>query len=276
MSETRHRMPRVGIVGAGNMATALVRGFLRARLYRPKEILVSDTDPVKRRLASRRLGVRTTAENVEVVEKTRTVVLAVKPQVLDSVLEEIRPAVTGRHLVVSIAAGVSTARIEGRLGEAARVVRVMPNTPALLGRGMSVLVRGRRATVGDQRLALKLFRAVGSALAVEREDLLDPVTGLAGSGPAYVYRFAEALIAGGEKAGLPLPLAQKLALETLLGAAHMLVESGESPQRLREMVTSPGGTTLAGLEELERRGFFEAVVAAIEAATRRSRELGGS
>jgi pyrroline-5-carboxylate reductase len=190
------------------------------------------------------------------------------------VLDEIRPHLTGAHVLISIAAGVPTRRIEARLGGAPRVIRVMPNTPSLLGKGMAVVVRGRHAKVADERLAVRLLRAVGKAEAVEDERLLDAVTGLSGSGPAFVYLFAEALIAGGIQAGLKPDLATLLALQTMRGAAAMLQDAGETPQRLREMVTSPNGTTFAGLNELARRDFVATVAQAVLVATRRSAELG--
>jgi pyrroline-5-carboxylate reductase len=185
-----------------------------------------------------------------------------------------RPAVSAAKLFVSIAAGVPTRRLEAGLGDHARVLRVMPNTPALLGKGMSVLVRGRYATAADEKLGVRLLRAVGDAVALPDERLLDAVTGLSGSGPAYVYLMAEGLISGGVQAGLPAPLAARLALQTIAGAAAMLQETGETPEALRAMVTSPGGTTLAGLGELHRRGFKDALIAAVVSATRRSEELG--
>jgi pyrroline-5-carboxylate reductase len=209
-----------------------------------------------------------------VVRDAQVIVLAVKPQIIDAVLAEMRPSVTARQLFVSIAAGIPTARLERGLGAGARVVRVMPNTPALLGKGMSVAVRGRHATAADERLVVKLLRTVGRARAVGDERLIDAVTGLSGSGPAYVYLFAEALIAGGVSAGLAPQVAAELALQTITGAAAMLQETRESPQRLREMVTSPGGTTLAGLTELERRGFADGIAAAVVVAARRATELG--
>lgn len=257
------------------MATALIQGLLKARRYRPDAIGVSDVDRVKLTALRRRFGVVTTGDNATLARAARVIILAVKPPIIDAVLAEIHPAITRRHLVVSIAAGVPTARLEAGLGgAAARVVRVMPNTPALLALGMSVVVRGRGATAADERLTVKLMRAVGRAVAVRDEHLLDPVTGLSGSGPAYVYRFAEALIAGGVAAGLSPELARDLTYQTLTGAAAMLQETGEPPERLRAMVTSPGGTTFAGLAELDRRGFLEAVSAAVVAATTRSMELG--
>jgi pyrroline-5-carboxylate reductase len=265
---------RIGFIGGGNMATALVRGFVAAGLYRPAEIIVSDVDAGKRAALARRLKVAVAVDNATVVRAAPVLVLAVKPQIMGSVLAELRPGLTPRHLVVSIAAGWPTARLERGLGERVRVVRVMPNTPALLGQGMAVAVRGRHATPADERLVLRLLRTVGRARAVGDERLLDAVTGLSGSGPAYVYLFAEALIAGGIAVGLTPDAASELALQTITGAAAMLQQSGEPPARLRAAVTSPHGTTLAGLSELERRGFVEAVQAAVAAATRRAEELG--
>jgi pyrroline-5-carboxylate reductase len=265
---------RIGFIGGGNMATAMIKGFMAAGLYRPEQIVVSDVDAAKRSALARRLRVGVAADNLAVVRAAPVLVLAVKPQVMDGVLAELGPRLTPRHLVVSIAAGWPTARLERGLGGRPRVVRVMPNTPSLLGKGMAVAVRGRHATAADERLVLRLLRTVGRARAVADERLLDAVTGLSGSGPAYVYLFAEALIAGGIAAGLPADAAHELALQTITGAAAMLQESGESPAALRAAVTSPNGTTLAGLTEMERRGFSAAVQAAVAAATRRAEELG--
>lgn len=264
----------IGFVGGGNMATALIKGLLGAELYRPDQLGVSDVDIQKLTALRRGYKVATMADNVALVRAAKTIVIAVKPQSIDTVLEEMRPAVTPQKLFVSIAAGVTTPRLERGLGQGARIVRVMPNTPALLGKGMSALVRGRYATPADERLALRLFRAVGAAVAVADERMLDAVTGLSGSGPAYVYLFAEGLIAGGIAAGLPASLAAQLAFQTISGAAAMLQETGETPEALRAMVSSPGGTTLAGLGELGRRGFKDAIAAAVVTATRRSEELG--
>lgn len=264
----------IGCVGAGNMAVALIKGWLDTGLYRPDQIWASDVDATKRAAMRRRFKIGVTASNAELVSGSRVVVIAVKPQTIDAVLAEMRPAATTQKLFLSIAAGVPTARLEGGLSDGARVLRVMPNTPALLGKGMSVLVRGRHATAADERLGVRLLRAVGQAVAVQDEVWLDAVTGLSGSGPAYIYLLAEGLIAGGIAAGLPAPLATQLALQTLTGAAAMLQETGETPEVLRAQVTSPGGTTLAGLTELEHRGFKDAVAAAVVTATRRSQELG--
>ncbi len=257
---------KLGFIGAGNMAGALVKGVLAAGLYRAADLWVTDSVPEQRRRVRRRYGVSAARDNRELVRGSQIVLLAVKPQVLPEVLKEVEPDVSSHHLFISIAAGVPLRRLETGLGGHARVVRVMPNTPALLGKGMSVLVNGSRATPGDLRRALRIFRG--------DELFLDPVTGLSGSGPAYVYRFAEALIEGGMRQGLPADVVGRLVFRTLEGAAAMLVETGMTPKELREMVTSPGGTTLAGLAALDGGGFMQAVTGAVAAATQRSRELG--
>lgn len=268
------RKKRLGFIGAGNMAGALLKGVLAAGLYRAGDLWVTDAVPDQCRRVRRRYGVGAARDNRELVRGSQIVLLAVKPQVLPEVLEEIKGDAGSRHLFMSIAAGVPLRRLEAGLGERVRVVRVMPNAPALLGKGISVLVKGSRATSGDLRLALRIFRGVGDAVAVDDEQLLDPVTGLSGSGPAYVYRFAEALIEAGTRQGIPAEVVGRLVFRTLDGAAAMLLETGMTPKELREMVSSPGGTTLAGLAALDGGGFMDAVIAAVAAATNRSRELG--
>jgi pyrroline-5-carboxylate reductase len=267
-------MKKVGFIGAGNMAGALIKGLIAAKLYRPHEVLVSDAVPAQLRKVHKAYQVEGVRDNRALVRGVQTIVLAVKPQIIDEVLAEIQPEVTKEKLFISIAAGVPLRRLESGLGGNARVVRVMPNTPALLGKGVAVIVRGSKAKPQDEKLALALFRGVGDALAVKDEALLDPVTGLSGSGPAYVYLFAEALIAGGVQEGLTSAVATRLTFQTLEGAVAMLKETGKSPKELRDMVTSPGGTTLAGLSRLAEEHFTEAVAAAVSAATRRSQELG--
>jgi len=267
-------MKKLGFLGAGNMAGALIKGLLAAKLYRPQDMLASDVLPAQLRKIKRAYKVDGLNDNRVVVRQAQTIVLAVKPQIIDQVLAEIQPEVTRDKLFISIAAGVPLRRLEAGLGGSARVVRVMPNTPALLGKGIAVVVRGHKAKPQDEKLTLALFRGVGDALAVKEEALLDPVTGLSGSGPAYVYLFAEALITGGVQAGLAPPVAARLTFQTLAGAVAMLQETGKSPKALRDMVTSPGGTTLAGLSRLEEGNFAATVAAAVSAATRRAQELG--
>jgi pyrroline-5-carboxylate reductase len=265
---------KLGFVGAGNMARALVKGLLATKRYRPRDLWVSDPDSRQLRAMARAYGVERTRDNVSLVRGSAVIVLAVKPQVMDPVLAELRPAVDRRHLFVSIAAGITTARLESGLGPHAKVVRAMPNTPALVGSGVTVLVRGRRARAADEKLAATLFSGVGDVLRVRDEVLMDVVTGLSGSGPAYVYRFAEGLIGGAVAEGLPESVARRLAYQTIRGAAVMLQETGRSPEELRAMVTSPGGTTLAGLAALDAGNFVPTIASGVAAATRRSRELG--
>jgi len=266
-------MRKIGFIGAGNMAGALVRGLVRAKKVAARDMWASDAVPAQLQRLRRTHKIAVTRDNLELVRGSGIVVLAVKPQVLEQVLTEIRPVVSPRTLFISIAAGFPLARLEAGLGGSARVVRVMPNTPALVGRGVSVAVAGAHARAADLKRTLRLFRAVGEAYPVDDEGLIDAVTALSGSGPAFVYRFAEMLIAGGCHGGLGSTLAARLAFGTLAGAAAMLIETGKTPQELREMVSSPGGTTLAGLAALEANGFERAVLAALEAAARRAREL---
>ena len=267
-------MRKLGLLGAGNMAGALVKGLLETKRYRPRDVWASDADAAQVRRARRRFGIDAAPDNRALVAGSEVVVLAVKPQIMDDVLAEIAPEVTRRHLFVSIAAGIPLARLAPGRGAPARRVRGRPPTPARGGAGMSVFVRGTRATAADARVVTDLFGGVGDVVQIKDEAHMDAVTGLSGSGPAYVYRFAEALIAGGTAAGLDERLARQLTYQTIRGAAVMLQETGRSPEELRGMVTSPGGTTLAGLQALDARDFVGTVSDAVDAATGRSRELG--
>jgi pyrroline-5-carboxylate reductase len=264
------RLESVGTIGAGNMAEAILRGLLRGGL-KPERLLASDPDPARREHVASALGVGTTGDNAEVARGAEIVVLAVKPQQLEAAAATLPP--DARPLYLSIVAGATLATLGRLLGDGARVVRSMPNTPALLGAGISALAAEPGTPAADLERAEAVLASVGRVVRVP-EALLDAVTGLSGSGPAYAYLFAEALIEAGTREGLPEAVARELAIETLLGAARMLRESGEPPEVLRSRVSSPGGTTLAGLAALEDAGFREAVRAAVRAATRRSRELG--
>ena len=199
--------------------------------------------------------------------------LSVKPQTMEDLLDEIAPAIDHRKLVISIAAGISIHTIARKLGAGVRIVRTMPNTPALVGAGATALARGAHATDADLGEAKRLFEAVGIAHVVD-EHLLDAVTGLSGSGPAFVFLAIEALADGGVKVGLARPVAMALAAQTVMGAAKLVLETGEHPGRLKDQVTSPGGTAIAGVHALEDGGLRAALISAVEAATRRSRELG--
>jgi len=267
-------MARLALIGGGNMAEAILRGLVRSGVLRPSDMVVSDVR--EERLASlrRTYGVETQPKNGEAARDAAVVLLAVKPQVVRQALDDLVPVMSEAQLLVSIAAGVPTGTLEKHfLPRAARVIRVMPNTPALVLQGMSALARGRHASPEDVEAARALFEAVGRTVVVD-ERLLDAVTGLSGSGPAYVFLAIEALADGGVKAGLPRDIAQMLAAQTVRGAAELLLESGKHPGELKDSVASPGGTTIAGLHVLEQAGVRGALIAAVEAAARRSRELG--
>ncbi len=255
------------------MATALAKGFVHAGLAKPAQILGSDLSAAARRHFAEATGAATTARNAEVLRFASVVLLAVKPDQASGVLQEIRSLVTRPHLLVSIAAGVRLARIEEALEPGSRVVRVMPNTPALVGASASAYALGTAAKAEDGRLVQKLFSAVGLAVEV-KETWLDAVTGLSGSGPAYAYLAMEALSDGGVAAGLPREIATRLAAQTFYGAARMVLETGQHPGVLKDMVTSPGGTTIEALHELEKSGVRGAFINAVRAAVEKSRKLG--
>ncbi|HXF09785.1 MAG TPA: pyrroline-5-carboxylate reductase [Desulfuromonadaceae bacterium] len=263
----------IGFLGAGKMATALAKGFVRAELVAAKDLIASDPYDVARKQFVAELKGRATVSNVEVAESASVLILATKPDQVGTALTEIRGSFTEKHLLISIAAGVTLARLEGALPGGARVIRVMPNTPALVGAGASAYALGKNASPADGELASKLLSAVGSAFQV-KENLLDAVTGLSGSGPAYVYQFVEALSDGGVAAGLPRDIATRLAAQTVLGAAKMVLETGQHPGALKDQVTSPGGTTIEGLHELEKGKLRATVMNAVRAATEKSKKLG--
>ena len=264
---------KFGFVGTGRMSTALARGFLAAGLAEAQQLLGSDPSPAAADQFSRSTGARIVADNAAVAAGSEVVVLAVKPQQMGEVLAGLRGKLTAAHLVVSVAAGVPLAALSAGLGPGPRLVRVMPNTPCLVGQGASGYCLGPGATAGDGQLIGQLLSAVGQAYAVD-EKLLDAVTGLSGSGPAFVCVMIEALADGGVRMGLPRAVAQGLAAQTLLGTAQMVLATGEHPAALKDQVASPGGTTIAGLQALEAGGLRAALIAAVEAATRRSIELG--
>ncbi len=263
----------IGFLGAGKMATALARGLIRAQLAEPNQIYASDPIGAAREVFARETGGKAATSNQEVVKSARVIFLAVKPDQTGAVLGEIRDSFSADHLLISIAAGVPIAKMEAALPPDARVIRVMPNTPALVGASASAFALGKAATTADGELAQKLFSAVGVAMQV-KESLLDAVTGLSGSGPAYVYQFIEALSDGGVAAGLPRDVATKLAAQTVLGSARMVLETGAHPGALKDQVTSPGGTTIEGLHELEKGKLRGTVMSAVRAATDKSKKLG--
>ncbi|GAB4344561.1 MAG: pyrroline-5-carboxylate reductase [Desulfobulbaceae bacterium] len=263
----------IGLAGGGQMGEALIRGFLEAGIRNADEIMVVEPDRDRRNYLRTTYSVRVSEDPEELAAAAGILIFAVKPQVMGKVLEQYQKLVTDRHLLISIAAGVPIRFIESVLGDTARIIRVMPNTPALVLAAASALSPNKRVSADDMDAALELFSAVGTCVQVN-ESLLDAVTGLSGSGPGYVFAFMEAMIDGGVLAGLPRPVAEKLVVQTILGAAKLAIETGEHPAVLKGRVTSPGGTTITGLHVLEEAGFRGAVMSAVEAATERSRELG--
>lgn len=263
---------RWGFIGSGRMASALVGGMIRAGVATSDRIAASDPYPAAREQLAREAGVAVHATNGPVIEASDVIVLAVKPQSMAAVLAEIAPTLAPRHLVVSIAAGVSIATMAKALGESTRLIRVMPNTPALLGEGASAFALGATATEADAEAVRTFLESVGRAVRVP-ESQLDAVTGLSGSGPAFVYLMIEALSDGGVRAGLPRDVATTLAAQTVLGAAKMVLETGLHPGALKDQVTSPGGTTIAGVQVLERAALRGSLIDAVDAAARRSAEL---
>ncbi|HUZ06119.1 MAG TPA: pyrroline-5-carboxylate reductase [Candidatus Paceibacterota bacterium] len=264
---------KIGFLGAGKMATALAKGFVRAEIVFPKEIIAGDVFETARKHFSAETGAKAAASNSDVLKFANVLILATKPDQVSAALEEISAAFTKNHLLISIAAGVTISKLENLLPAGSRVIRVMPNTPALVGEAASAFALGKSATAADGELAKELLSAVGVAFQVA-ESLLDAVTGLSGSGPAYVYQFIEALSDGGVASGLPRDIATKLAAQTVLGAAKMVLETGQHPGALKDQVTSPGGTTIEGLHALEKGKLRATVMSAVRAATEKSKKLG--
>ncbi len=255
------------------MAEALIKGLLKRQIFSPKDILCSEPVEERRKYLEKEYQIKTYSNNSEAVKNAQIVLLAVKPQVIDVVLKELSPSIQDSHLVISIAAGVTLEQLQTLLGPKARIIRVMPNTPALVLEGAAGIAQGLQASRQDLETALFIFNAVGQAVEVP-ESLMDAVTGLSGSGPAYCFQFIEALIQAGIREGLPRPTAATLAIQTVLGSAKMCIDTGRHPMELASMVTSPGGTTIQGLYQLERSGFSGIVMDAVNAATKRSKELG--
>ena len=260
-------------VGAGNMAGALIRGLIGTGTVPADRIIAADPDQDRLRALEAEFEIRVTSDNAEAVKDATVVVLAIKPQVFAQVLPGLSAAVPPDALLISIAAGISTRIIERSFPDGSRVVRTMPNTPALVGAGASAIAGGIHATDDDLELAETLFRSVGIAVRVPEEQI-DAVTGLSGSGPAYVFAMIEALRDAGAREGLPEETALQLAAQTVFGAARLLLDEKEAPEVLRDRVTSPGGTTRAGLDALAATGFADTIMGAVRAATRRSVELG--
>lgn len=265
---------KIACLGAGQMAEALLGGLLTAQVTEPSNVWATDPSESRRDLLKQRFGIRVGSNNHDAATWADIILFAVKPQVLDSVLHDVSPSpsLSGR-LIISIVAGIPIRYVADRLFAGARIVRVMPNAPAMVREGMSVLAFGPAVMDADKTVVRMIFESVGRVAVVD-EPLMDAVTGLSGSGPAYIFMAIEALADGGVKMGLPRATAELLAAQTVVGAARTVLETGEHPGRLKDRVASPGGTTIAGLHQLEQGGLRASLMAAVRAATERARELG--
>jgi pyrroline-5-carboxylate reductase len=264
---------QVGFVGSGNMGEALIHGLIHGHLCRPDQIICSDTRPEKLKVIREKYGVKGTSHNSEVVKQSDIIILAVKPQILKPVVNDIAKYLDLSKLIISIAAGVSLDTIESCSKKELKLIRVMPNICVSVREGVSAISGGKHALREDLMMAKAIFDSVGKSLFIE-ENLLDAVTGLSGSGPAYIFLIIDALADAGVKVGLSRDDALILASQTVLGAAKMLIETGEHPGKLKDMVTSPGGTAIAGLHTLEEGGLRTTLINAVEVATNRSKALG--
>ncbi|MDD5284456.1 MAG: pyrroline-5-carboxylate reductase [Desulfuromonadaceae bacterium] len=267
------KVAKIAFIGGGNMAEAIMQGLMREEAG--VGICVAEINPKRRdEIMARFPNVHVVEGVLEAARWGEVIVLAVKPQQADGVLDQLEPGITIDNLVISIMAGIQCSKIEGNLAPGCRVVRAMPNTPALIGAGATAVCAGRNSSEDDLDLVRQIFALIGTAVSVE-EKQMDAVTALSASGPAYVFTFIEALSDAGVKNGLPRDVAARLAAQTVLGSARMVVETGEHPALLKEKVTSPGGTTIAGLHALEKGGFRGLLMDAVEAACRKSKELAG-
>lgn len=264
---------RIGFIGGGKMGGAIVGGLLSRGVADAGRIWVSDMETDRLKELKDLYRVHTSTDNRAIAKNADILILAVKPQVMGPVLKELSRAIGRTKLVISIAAGIPLSFLEGNLGKGVRVIRTMPNTPALIGEGATALARGSHATERDLETARRIFDAVGKTVIVP-ESQMDAVTGLSGSGPAYGFIILEALSDGGVRMGLPRDTALLLAAQTMLGAAKLFLSGDRHPGQLKDMVTSPGGTTIAGIQALEEGGLRAALIRAVEAATLRSQELG--
>ena len=265
---------KIVIIGGGKMGSIIAQGLIAQKIVPGKNIIVTDIDAKRLEFLRKSMKLKVSDNNEKTVKGSDVIILAVKPQNMAATLKEISPSIDKTKIVISIAAGITTGFIEAALPSGVRVLRVMPNTPALIGEGAAAVAKGKFAKKSDVKLAHIIFNAVGISVEVE-EALIDAVTGLSGSGPAYCFLIIEALIDAGEQVGLPRVLAGKLAMQTMLGAARLCIHSDKKPAELREMVTSPGGTTVAGLQALADGNIRATIISAVAAATKRSKELAG-
>lgn len=260
-------------IGMGNMAEALLKGILEARLYQKDRIIATDILKDRLQYIKECYGIEVSEDNREGVKRSEIIILAVKPQVMEAILAEIRGVVNDTKLIISIVAGVTLSKILSVLNKKARVIRAMPNTSVWVREGATAIAPGIGVSQEDMDTARRIFESVGKVVAVE-ERMMDAVTGLSGSGPAYIFMIIEALSDGGVKMGLPREVALLLAVQTVLGSAKMVMETREHPGRLKDMVASPGGTTISGIHKLEEGGLRSVLINAVEAATKRAQELG--
>lgn len=262
----------LGLIGVGNMGTALLKGVLSSNTIEKEKIVIYDVreDVIKNRIQE--FNVKAVSSNTELVQQVKFIIIAVKPQNIDSVLEEIGPKLSEDQILISIAAGVTLDYIKKFIGKNIGLVRVMPNTPALVGEGASAIAHNKNVTENDLKYVKKVLNSVGKVVELE-EKHIDAVTGLSGSGPAYVFIIIEALADGGVKMGLPRNIALKLAAQTVLGSAKMVIETGMHPGELKDMVASPGGTTITALHEIEKGKLRATLISAVEAATLKSKSL---
>jgi len=263
---------KIAIIGGGKMGSIIAQGLIVQQVISGKYITVTDIDATRRNFLSSQLKLQVSSNNAKTAEDADIIILAVKPQNMAATLKDIAPVISKSKIVISIAAGITTGFIEGYLTKGARVIRVMPNTPALVGAGMTAIAKGGKATVEDIQLTSTIFNAVGITAEVE-EKLMDAVTGLSGSGPAYCFVIIEALADAGVQMGLTRELSVQLAAQTMLGAARLCLTGDKHPAQLKDMVTSPAGTTAAGLQALEEGKIRATLISAVEAATKRAREL---
>ncbi|MBP6915994.1 MAG: pyrroline-5-carboxylate reductase [Smithellaceae bacterium] len=263
---------KIAVIGGGKMGSIIAQALLEKRLCLKKSVIVTDVDSNRLGFLASTMGILVSSDNKQATKNADIIIVAVKPQNMKETLQDISPVVNESKIIISIAAGITTSFIESFLLKGTRVLRVMPNTPAMVGEGATAVAKGVYATTGDLTMTRAIFDALGLSFEVE-EKYMDAVTGLSGSGPAYFFMIIEALIDAGEKVGLARDLAAKLSAQTMLGAARLCLQSDKSPSELREMVTSPSGTTAAGLKVLREGKLRETLLAAVEAATKRSKDL---
>jgi len=264
---------KIGFIGSGNMAHAIISGLLNQGVIKRKNILSSDPSNKRLKCFSKEFSIRTFSNNIQVINECEVVVLSVKPQVIEAVLKQLRGYIKREHLIISIAAGIPMAFISKYLGNSSKIIRVMPNAPATVKEGISAISAGKNITQDDMKLAENIFNAVGRVVFLE-ESYLDAVTGLSGSGPAYIFLIIESLIEGGVACGISWDISKELVLQTIAGSVSMIRLTGKHPSELKDIVTSPGGTTIAGLKVLEDKRIRYALIKAVEAATKKATFLG--